>query len=276
MRTFLLACVAVLAGCGSSTPPAPPSFFALGGEVYRANDRLEAEKQVLRFGDEPRWFAGFPREVSQEEYDAWEKQQAKRSQQEPAQGERVHQIPTTPAYPQSIHALPLKDQGATLRLDVERDGKAAADEIVFTLTLAAGDRAIQREIEHRRTNLLPFLFAFTADGRPVSRESDGAIKEGGANQFIELVPAGSQKSWTIRVATSSLAGVVPADAKEIAIVAVFSERQHEGRVEGGPLAMGEVFSSDYLKERRPQIVVRSNAARLVRLAKGWSIATPTP
>ena len=237
--------------------------------MYRAEQSMEADKQVLRLDDQPRWFVGFPREVSQEVYEAWVKQQGQISRQESAEGERVYQNPSTPKYPRSVAELPPKNQGASLKLTVAADDKSDDDKsgdeaasLSLTLTLSAGDRAIQREIEHRRTNVLPFLFAFTADGKPVSKDAVGGVGEGGKNQFIELVPAQSQKSWTVQMTLESLASIVPADASEIEIVAVFSERQHEAYAEGGPISIGEVWSSEAIKNRPPQIVVRSNVVHL--------------
>ena len=75
MRVLLIALIAALTGCGVTSPTAPPSFFALGGEVHHANDRHDAAKQELRFVGEPRWFAGFPKEVTEEQFVAWEKKQ---------------------------------------------------------------------------------------------------------------------------------------------------------------------------------------------------------
>lgn len=270
MRRFLLAVLVVSAGCGTAPPAPPPSFFALGGDVYHAEDRLEAEQQLLQFDPEPRWFAGYPRQVTREAYEVWEKQQRGVSRQEPSEGEPQYQIPTRPAYPRSVEALPRRDQGATLKLTAENDGLPAAEEVVLTLELAAGDRAIQREVEHRRTNVLPFLFCFTADGKPVSRECPGGVSDGGTKKFVELAPAKSQKTWTLRIATESLASLLPAGTGEATLVAVFSERQHEYYEEGGPMSGGEVWSSIALKTRPPQIVLRSNAVRLRKEGAKWS------
>lgn len=273
MRRFLLAVLVASAGCGTAPAAPPPSFFSLGGDVYHAEDRREAEQQLLRFGAEPRWFVGYPRQVTREAYEAWEKQQGGVSRQEPSEGEPAYQIPTRPAYPRSVETLPRRDQGATLRLTAEHDGTPAADEIVLKLELAAGDRAIQREIEHRRTNVLPFLFCFTADGKPVSRECPGGVSDGGTKKFVELAPAKSRKTWTLRIATDSLASLLPAGTGEASLVAVFSERQHEYYEEGGPTSGGEVWSNAALKARPPQIVLRSNSIRLRKDGAKWSAQT---
>lgn len=270
MRRLFLTCIIALAG-SSSLQSAPPSFFPLGGDIYHAKDRDDAEKQPLKFSNEPRWFVGFPREVSREEYDAWQKKQTTLHQEEPFQGERAYQIPTRPAYPQSIDAVSKQDQGATLQLATATDANATDGEIVFTLTLTSGDRAIEREIEHRRTNVLPFLFAFTADGKPVVRESRGGVSNGGTNRFIELVPARSQKTWTLRCEIDSLAKILPAEATEATIIAVFSERQHEHYEKGGPISLDEIWSSEALKKRPPQIVLRSNEIRLHKEGATWGL-----
>lgn len=270
---LMLTLVAALAGCDRSRQPAstapagnppsralPPSFFAIGDDVYHAADRHVAEEKLLRLNGEPRWFFGFPRVVSRDEYESWEHRQGQQSRQETPQGEPAYQIPTTPPYPQSLAALPMHAQGATLRLDAARSDETV-DELILTLTLTAGERAIQREIEHRRTNTLPFLFALVADDQPVSCGSRGGIEQGGANKFVELVPAETSQSWKVRVALDSLREVLPAGAREIAIVAVFSERQHFPYDADGPPPIGEIWSHEALATRPPQLTLRSNEAR---------------
>jgi hypothetical protein len=267
----MLLCVTTILGCDAESTGSAPSFFALGDDVYHARERIEAEQQLLQFSAEPRWFAGFPQVVTDEEFAAWEKQQEKSSQQETVQGERVNQIPTRPAFPKSIADLPVQDQGASLRLAVEHNEKVAQDEIIFTLTLSSGKRAIQREIEHRRTNVLPFLFAFTADSKQVSHQLRGGKQGGGTNQWIELVPTQSQKTWTVRASLNSLAKMLPKDAGDSEIFAVFSERQHEYYEAAGPQALEEVWSVEALKKRPPQILLRSNGVRLHRAGEKWSV-----
>ena len=253
----------------SRAAAAPPSFFSLGGDVHHANDRFEAEKQALKLGVEPRWFAGFPKVVTRQQYDAWEKRFGKSSRQESPNGEHPLQIPTQPTYPASLDAVPLQDQGATLQLTAIAGKSERADEVVLELTLSAGERAIEREIEHRRTNVLPFLFLLTADGEPVTRKARGGIEQGGSNRFVELVPSKSRKSWTLRIASDSLAGILPAETREAGIVAVFSERQHENYEPGGPERIGEIWDADALRKRPPQIVVRSNEVRLRKSGAKW-------
>ncbi len=274
MRSLAFVCVVILSCCGaappaSSTAPTPRSFFALGGDVYRASEVAQAETGLLRFDATPRWFAGFPDEVTPEVYDAWARKQGQFHRQETQEGERVLQIPSAPDYPTSLDALPKTDQGATLKLATVVDAPANERELILSLTLASGERAIRREVEHRRTNVLPFLFAIEADGKPVSRAANGGVSEGGSNRFIELVPAESQKTWTLRVAVDSLATFAPAGTKELSIVAVFSERQHERYSPVDPLPLDEVWSSEALQEMKPQIVVRSNDLRLRKEGNRW-------
>src|ERR1039458_9567575 len=48
-----------------------PSWFPLGGEVYQERNCTEAEKEVLAFTPEPRWFLGYSKSASMEEYNAF-------------------------------------------------------------------------------------------------------------------------------------------------------------------------------------------------------------
>jgi hypothetical protein len=300
MRKLWLVLAVVCLGCGSpptdvasssssaSSSSAPPSFFALGDDVYHADERLAAEKQILRLVAQPRWFTGFPREVSREDYEAWMKQHAASQQLEATAGEPAYQLPSQPKYPKSIDELPQNEQGASLTLAVDATPQAIdapsddaitaetkpaekAHVLTLALTLAAGDRAIQREIEHRRTNVLPFLFAFKVDGKPVMREPLGGVGEGGTQKFIELTPAKSQTTWTVRMAVDSLAALLPEDAQQIEVAAVFSERQHEGYSENGPVSVGEIWSTEALKNRPPQLVLRSNSVRLQKKDAQWIV-----
>lgn len=240
-----------------------PSWFPLGGEVYHENSRFEVQQEVLQFQPQPRWFLGFSRTVSKEEFEAWKKKQdGLVAVQLPEEIGR--QVPSSPPYPRSVEDVCLQDQGATLHLAIEEADKPGV--LLFTLTLSAGDRVIRREVEHRWTNVLPFLFAFFANGKAISRGLDSFGRMGGANTLVELVPAGSQKRWRLRVDAGSIGHVVASDVRELAVVACFSERQHVGFLPG---SAGEL-SIRNPGDGGPQILIRSNIARLRRSGVGWA------
>lgn len=265
--TTLFTCVLFTANQHSVLAAEPkltgqPVWFSLGGEVYHARDRIEAEKSLLEFDPQPRWFTGFPRPATKEEFTAWLKKQKGQSQLEVATEAR-YQIPSAPPYPKQLADLPTQGAGSSLSLAAEKG--ATADEISFVVTLTAGERAVRREIEHRFTNVVPFLFALYADGQAVTRELEGVRKEGGANQFVELVPAKDKKVWRLRVDQKSLAAMVPRGTKVVTVVAAFSERQHQGYAPDGALSL-EHFD---LKQIPPQILIRSNVIQLTANGNGW-------
>ena len=239
-----------------------PSWFSLGGEVYREREIAAAEKQVLDFKAEPRWFLGFPKPVTKAAFEAWKREQKTSLQADESQ-EASYQLPSSPPYPKRIEEVATLDQGAALKFAIEPSKEG--HEFVFALTLDAKERAIRREVEHRATNIVPFLFACYADGKAIAMDLDGKSHEGGANQLVELVPAKSAKTWRLRVAAKSLAAIVPKEAQELALVAAFSERQHEGYQEGGHLRL-EHWD---LRDLPLQILVRSNVVKLNRAGNGW-------
>ena len=266
--------VLICAGCVSRFVPndktselsGQPSWFPLGGEVHHQNKRFDAQKEILRFKSEPRWFLGFPEEVTKDEFEAWKKKQnAAMDIQFPK--ERGYQIPSSPPYPKSVEDIPRQNQGAALQLHIENAD--VPGELIFTLTLAAGERVVRREVEHRWTNVLPFLFAFFADGKAVSHKLASFGKVGGVNTLVDLVPPRTQKGWRLRVATESIDALVAPEVQELAIVAAFSERQHEGLFAGG---LARAFDVWDMNDRKPQIIVRSNVIRIRRAGRGWVVS----
>jgi len=266
--------VLICAGCVSrfvsddktSELSGQPSWFPLGGEVYHANKRFDAQKGILRFKSEPRWFLGFPKEVTKDELEAWKKKQnALMDIQFPK--EHGYQVPSSPPYPKSVEDILRQNQGAALQLHIENAD--APGQLIITLTLAAGERVVRREVEHRWTNVLPFLFAFFADGKAVSHKLASFGKGGGANMLVDLVPPRTQKGWRLRVATESIDALVAPEVQELAIVAAFSERQHEGFFAEELARALQVWD---MKNLKPQITVRSNVIRIRRADRGWVVS----
>ncbi|MGD0088864.1 MAG: hypothetical protein ABSE73_02990 [Planctomycetota bacterium] len=249
-----------------------PSWSPLGGEVYWEKDRFEAEKQVLSFIAEPRWFQGFPKHVDKEEFETFMEAEKKRgagggSVQMTEDGK--YPIPVVVPYPKTIEDLPLIDQGASLQLTVQTTEVPSI--FLLKLTLAAEKRTVWRELEHRWTNTLPFLFAFFVDGKALKREPQGFFKEGGANYLEPLVEKGKRRSWELRVDFSSIDSILPhPKVKTLHLVACFSERQHDGFAgPDGPDPGRDIPQKEQYKG--PQILVRSGVVRLERLDGKWKV-----
>lgn len=274
-----------LQGCVQPTkPPAEfpltgqPTWFPLGKEIYHETEHREAEKEILALVMEPRWFLGYSREVTAREYDAYletrRQQGDKFSIQETPDGK--HYVPATPPYPKTLEDLPLVDHEVQLAMQAA----ATADPHIITLNLqlTSPDRTVYREVEHRWTNVLPFLFTFYIDGKAYPSPNEGFGKSGGMHQFIELVPSRGHRDWSIKVDADSLKKLLP-DAKphELAIVAAFSERQHEGHVSDGDLLKalhddGESphAGKDVDPETARQLLLRSNVARIRWTGTTWT------
>ena len=222
-----------------------PSWFPLGEEVYHSQDRFKAERKLLAFKPQPRWFVGLVR----------------------GRGRMEEQTP-----PKRLDDVPVADQGASLSLSVSP--AESPDHVRFSLTLKAAERTVWREVEHRWTNTLPLLFAFYADGKAVTLRLRAFDKSGGVKQSHEVAEKGRERAWSLLVDLKSLEAILESrQPRELEIVAVFSERQHEAYYEGQKLRPG----SGMIESRVPRraIVVRSNVVRLKRLAERWKTVTPS-
>ncbi|MBS0203579.1 MAG: hypothetical protein JSS49_11810 [Planctomycetes bacterium] len=257
MYAILLTLSLMNPGSEEPTLSGQPVWFPLGGEVYHERDRHEAARSVLKFRAEPHWFLGFPKPANQQEFEAWLKSLPGLQQDFELQDGQF-QIPTAPAQPQKLTDLPLQDQGASLKFTVEPSTNPEILE--FRLDLTATGRAIRREIEHRHTNVIPFLFAFYVDGKAIRKEATSHGTDGGSRNLVELVPAKSHQQWSLRVARKSMETILPADAATVTIVAAFAERQHEEATES-PRFDGEVWD---LRQISRQILIRSNPVTVTR------------
>jgi hypothetical protein len=239
---------------------------ALGGNVYHAGDHVEAEKQVLNFAARPEWFLTVPRRVSGTEYIAYLYRLGVRPRMLARQAKEFFlAVIPLPGRPQD---LPEEDQGIRLSLNVR-----PADEpglLLFTLRLKAGPRSAWREVEHRYTNTLPFLFAFYDEGQAVTVPVEGFARLGGINQATELVPAYGERAWELKVDEPSmrrlLSSPLGATPRRLSITAVFSERQHQ------PDTLSDVpsdWKGDDLKLPSRQVLVRSNTATLLWTGSRW-------
>jgi hypothetical protein len=243
-----------------------PSWFPLGGEIVHAEGLATAEESLLSFNTQsPRWFKSFPKAVSRQEYENWLKEKENNSD---TQNERssVFFIPSKLPYPTNPESILQKDQGATLQFQVSNSVNVG--ELIFNLTLVAKERPIIREVEHRFTNILPFLFAFYIDGKAITRENKNFGYETGSISFIELVPINQKKEWNLRIDKKSLEELVGQEGKDLEIIVLFSERQHLVYFEDSK----EKFEDTKpFKGQAPQIIIRSNLINLKRTTDGWAI-----
>lgn len=199
-----------------------PVYDTITAEVYQENDRLTVQTNVLQLIQEPRWFKG-----------------------------------SKP--PGALQDVPLTNQGASLALAIAPSNNQHSLHLV--LTLKAQDRSVWRELEHRWTNILPFLFAFAEDGKPIGpRNPPSWSKFGGVNWMTELVPGGTSASWDVLIDTKSITAALSGrHPTTVTVVAAFSECQHEvpalfGRDDGDGGIKGEF--------KGPPITIRSNELRL--------------
>lgn len=277
---WMLVILLGVGGCRSEQArPAPvalsgtPSWLPIGPEVYQEKDRAEAETRVLTVrNDCSRWFLGYSKSVSKEEYDAYVEEQRRHgalvSMQSHVGG---HYLPTMPPYPQRVEDIPVEDQGVKLTLAARASDDLS--HVLLTLKLTSQTRPVEREVEHRCTNTLPFLFAFYVDGKAVQVRVTSLDKMGGAHALAPLVAAGGERDWLVKVDAASLRGLLP-DGRphELAAVAAFSDRQHVGYVGDSERAMRLVGGVFLGREGSKQIVVRSEVARLQWTGERWIAA----
>jgi hypothetical protein len=202
----------------------------------------EAEREILSFGDQPRWFCS---------------------------------VGDKHPPPKALAQLPLTERGARLRFEAQKADEPSV--LVFRLTLTATDRLLVREVEHRWTNTLPFLFALYAEGRAIrpSQEDSGFSKFGGMANLTLLVPKGEQKTWSVRVDGESLLKALPQRGPQtVSLVAAFGERQHSpmGLMGGDRFGMADALAAEFDGvTTEPPIVIRSSPVHLRWSGKDWFV-----
>lgn len=249
-----------------------PTWFPLGGGKSYPLDQFEAKGRLLAFTPYPCWFIDLVRERGSLEEKAAKEQTAsakpKQNVQIPANQENATQGPPL-LPPKRLEDLPVVDQGASLSLNV-----APADSpnrLRFSLTLKAAERTVWREAEQDgSTNTVPLLFAFYADGKAIAhRATISGLPSG--HWSHELVTKGGKKTWSLLVDAKSMETILEnRQPSELAIVAVFSERQHQPYREGEELL--ESATIDEPQVPQTAIVVRSNVVRLKQSAGRWESA----
>jgi hypothetical protein len=219
-----------------------PDWFALGKEVYHASEIADAQKKVLSFLKERRWF--------------------------------VHSDLAAP-YPATIGDVPATSEVASLDLAVTPTADPKV--LQFTLVLTAKRRDLFRSYEHRENNILPVLFALFSDGKAIALPKDlGYTSRGGAWSPDILVKSGKTKTWQVKADTESLLSLLPARTPQtVSAVAAFSESDHEGYP---PISLlfPEFPGNDYENREDPDAapLVRSNIVRLRWDGKTWKHIAP--
>ena len=105
--------------------------------------------------------------------------------------------------------------------------------VLLELTLESKDMPIQRQVEHRWTNTLPFLFAFWVDGQAVTVPLTSFNKAGGVAWMTPLVEKGRREKMVGQSQFPvSLRRLLP-DARphSLSVAAAFANSQHEGYFE---------------------------------------------
>ena len=127
-------------------------------------------------------------------------------------------------------------------------------------------------LEHRWTNIVPFLFAFVADDGPIGCKGPPSFsKFGGVKWMMGVVRKGKSTTWTLKVDADSItAALGPHSYKTISVVAAFSEFQHEPLLKA---VADDERPSDAFSEhfKGPPITIRSNDVRLTFDGTQWTV-----
>jgi hypothetical protein len=208
-----------------------PAYDEPIAEVHHSNHRHEVQKTTLSVVLDPRWFKG-----------------------------------SSP--PASLQALASSDQGASLRFAIQPTTNGL---LRFVLSLEARKRDVWREVEHRWTNITPFLFSFFADGKAVRpKEPDSWGKFGGVNSMTKLVDKDKALAWHLTVDPKTILSLLQgAELERLTVVAAFSEYQqtYPGGIldDDGKPAFSDGFTG-------PPIVIKSNPVTMTYDGKTWRIA----
>jgi hypothetical protein len=165
-----------------------PLYDRLIPEVYQFADRDELHKGVLEFVPHPRWFVGVV----------------------PVKGSGV---------------LPLADQGASLSFWIS---PLAEGHLKFELAIEAKERDLFFQVEHRRNDITPFLFAFSADGVAVDAKLASGGVNGGVTLMNLLAKKGERTSFSFTVDPKNVLALIgERKFTELSVVAAFCERRQE-------------------------------------------------
>jgi len=253
-----------------------PSWFGLGGHVWDASECEEREKDISVFSRENCWFTGFEREVNKSDFEAWIKEQQARAA---ACGDSFWPyyaswpyerfvIPVEQAFPRIPGHFPVEGAGVRLSLQIQTTDDPGV--LLFNLLLTSEQFNLWREAEHRWTNLVPFLFAFYADGSAVPTPAPEASfpKFGGVQYKVDLVPKGDQKTWSLKVSRRSIERLLAgAKAHTLSVVAAFSQWQFEVSTNRFGIGASNLLFSNKKglapePEEAPVVLIRSNVVQI--------------
>jgi hypothetical protein len=269
-RAYFIFLLSLAAGCHpaarpspatASAPVTPASWFSLGGETHDVEDIDPAEKLPLAFDPQPQWFLLMDPmppalNVNDGHFDTVT-QPTRQSLGSPDASE--YRLP----YPKSPRDLPLEDRGVRLNFEAATTNDPSL--LQFSIALSAADAPVWRETEHRWTNIVPLLFCFYVDRKPVTRELGWYGKVGGIQNYIVAVAAHRTRNWAFHVQEASVRQFLP-DAKphRVVILCAFSETQHEWYASA--LDYSFMYATNEItpptRHRGAQVLVRSNAVDL--------------
>lgn len=282
----------LLAGCGSgavnssdpdaapppaSAPIGPPSWFPIGPDISQPDQLNRVDAGVLSLRRQPQWFLGMARTLGSAEYTAyWARMNPDAPDTRPS-SDGLH-VPAALPYPQRAEDIPLDDHGVSLEMNVSVSSDP--DVLLLDLKLSSADQPLQREVQPRRTNALPFLFSICVDARPINIVATGGDSGSGGfgadlPYMIPLLNRGASRTWQIRLDARSLAAMMPdARAHAVAIVAAFSNRQHEVYFADDGIPLDGLIQP---RGAQPdsQILVRSEAVRLQWTGERWTPSNST-
>ena len=219
-----------------------PSWLPIGPEVYQERDVAAAADDRLSVRRGPRWFDGFSVPGTREQFDAY-MVRVEPGARYSVESAEPYPIPSPPPFPQSIADVPVSDQGCRLTLAVSPTSDP--NTLVFRLRLSSGSAPLCREVEHRWSNTLPFLFAFYVDHTAVSVPAGAFGREGGIVSIVPLVAAGQTREWDVRVDAGSVRALLPdCSPHVVSVVAAYCNSQHEGYAPGAMRLLQRVLMED--------------------------------
>ena len=270
-----------LAGC-QSAPPKPnellgrPSWVALGPDVIHEGEvDAVASKQLLSFGARPQWFDSKDysksKPIPNNTFMRGNKPQP-----------QLLTYPILFPYPMKLEEVPLVDRGVRLAVEAHAD---QPPNLAITLKLSSEDKNVVRELMHRHSNALPFLFSIYVDQNAVAAPppQNPPPIYGDELWLDTLVRSGQTRIWNVKVDSASLEQFLP-DAKphRIALVVAFSSRQHyEVSVQeaGWDLNLFDQIEPEApgaIGGPRSQVLVRSNVIYLDWTGTGWVVPKQAP
>jgi len=260
----------------STAPTTHPAWLSLRELVYQEDSVEAGEKHVLSFEPNACWFLSYTHPVSKQQFDRYvDEFRRKHGGVMEFQTRSDWRLPDPLPYPTTLSDVPTEDRGVRLSLNVFPGPDAAT--LALDMILSSEKRPVWREVEHRYTVIVPMLFTFLVDGKPLTLPGHGFAKDGGSQSSVQLISAGrGQRRWSLRVSTESIKKLLPDDRPHlISIAAAFSERQRVGLAAIELEDLGGFFTPPKGHEG-PQLLVRSNLALIQWTGKEWKAPNAPP